>query len=153
LLPGHDTKSALKTLLSLLFPMLLFWSLGITGTTCYPAYAGAGASVRLPTGTISPDVAIYLGRGRLTPPWTPSTPDTFQTTGTAGTTVIVALPDSVGKDAVSRYRVLTAPTLSWLHAQSFFWITRDEDRGEFPVVLGADRRTGVDTLVVILTLE
>jgi hypothetical protein len=65
---------------------------------------------------------------------------------TAGDVYIRQLPDSINGMAVSTYTATRLPLRSWLLDKSFFWVTKEEDRGEHTFDLRAIPISGRDSV-------
>lgn len=75
--------------------------------------------------------------------------DTLRKSVSAGTPLIVALPDA----ADASYSIERAPALSWLIRRSFMWRTTPEDTGRHEVVVRRDVGEARDTLFLLITVE
>lgn len=69
----------------------------------------------------------------------------------AGEPLVVALPAEVrGREA--RYRLVSAPALSWLVDRSFLWRTLPTESGEMPVLVRREA-DGVEPDTLVLAVE
>lgn len=93
-------------------------------------------------------------RAALAPQTVVAINDTLRYSVVSGESLIIALPDSLGIQAVDAYELPTPPATSWLQGYSFVWKTRPTDRGQHTLAFHASRNaTETDTLFVSITIE
>lgn len=84
----------------------------------------------------------------------PALADTLRRTVTAGQTLIVNLPDSLGDRPVQSYTIQQPPALSRLVERSWVWRTKPADAGRHLIHAEARFRSEpTDTLVVEVNVE
>ena len=102
-----------------------------------------GARASLPPGSAGPELAE---RPLVAPP------DTVRDTVRAGDLYLRTLPARRNGRAVTGYRPIEPPALSWLVDRSLFWNTRALEPGRASMRLLARTDSTTDTLIVELTL-